>query len=387
MENLSPIQKTFVTRMTAEGPGAIAVLRIWGSQAEEIVNQLFKPRRSDIPFSQTQLNRLRLGWFLGDEVVAVKIPDRVTNQTEIEIQGHGSPLLIKRIIEELASIDVVETSQEHYLKAHGVKKLERLAYQQISQTSTTKSARILWYMAQGRLRQCLQRIVNQIDEDQPRQALEELTALQDSALWAKSLSSGFIVALCGEPNVGKSTLVNALAGFHRVMVSPIPGTTRDVIEIPMSIEGWPVVLADMAGLRESTPDSLERAGISKALSRQHQAHLVLEMIQAGQSVIPSQNEGMIRNLRVWTKADLNPDFQTQSHNECLISAQTGSGLDNLMHRIIEMIIPKEWIDGKYPSRGIVFDEWIESGVALARQAIEMGQLKDAQYHLLDLLRA
>ena len=94
----------------------------------------------------------------------------------------------------------------------------------------------------------------------------KIKAISDSYEWGRLFREGATVCICGRPNVGKSSLVNALLGTHRVIVTPVPGTTRDVIEESLALDGLPIVIWDTAGIRE-TDDQIEKLGVE--LSRQH----------------------------------------------------------------------------------------------------------------------
>jgi len=143
------------------------------------------------------------------------------------------------------------------------------------------------------------------------------------------LREGLTVVLAGPPNAGKSTLLNALARRDVAIVSPVAGTTRDVIEVHCDLKGLPVVIVDTAGLRESA-DLIEQEGVSRARARAQDADLVLWLIppEGPETEAPSAR----RLLRVGTKADLN-----RSRHDCdlLISAATGEGIPDLIERLEE----------------------------------------------------
>jgi tRNA modification GTPase len=141
------------------------------------------------------------------------------------------------------------------------------------------------------------------------------------------LREGLTVVLAGPPNVGKSTLLNALAQRDVAIVSPIAGTTRDVIEVHCDLGGLPVIIVDTAGLRESA-DLIEQEGVSRARARAQDADLVLWLVPPeGEDSVPPPAR---RLLKVGTKADLN-----RSRYDCdlLVAASTGEGLPELIGRL------------------------------------------------------
>ena len=147
---------------------------------------------------------------------------------------------------------------------------------------------------------------------------------------AARLQQGCVVAIVGPPNVGKSSLVNLLAGRDVAIVTERPGTTRDPIEVALDLDGLPVTLVDTAGLRE-TDDLVEREGIRRACERSDAADLVVELVDA--RVAPAAGPIDPRRLVVANKADLAPC----SSGLMAISCRTGAGIDRLLRRIAELL--------------------------------------------------
>jgi tRNA modification GTPase len=165
-----------------------------------------------------------------------------------------------------------------------------------------------------------------------RQEIE--IALAD-ARRGERLREGFSVAIAGAPNAGKSTLLNVLAQRDAAIVSDIPGTTRDVIEVALDLSGVPVVLIDTAGIRE-TSDPVEMEGVKRARARAESADLVLLLEAAdGPSIcLPTLDRQTLWRIR--TKADLIDSDQQRALNQkdfLAISAKTGAGIDQLLQRL------------------------------------------------------
>jgi tRNA modification GTPase len=174
------------------------------------------------------------------------------------------------------------------------------------------------------------------DEDLPPEVEDQLLATMravrvevgshlDDAGRGQKLREGLFFAITGAPNVGKSTLINALAGRDVAIVSEIPGTTRDALETRVVLGGVPVTLVDTAGLRETT-DSIEAEGVRRAIARAKEADLVMTVVEAG-SLPPVGESGLL----VANKADLRlpgPDGALR------ISAKTGLGMDELRARLV-----------------------------------------------------
>jgi tRNA modification GTPase len=157
---------------------------------------------------------------------------------------------------------------------------------------------------------------------------DELRAVLSQAARGQAVRDGIVVAITGPPNAGKSSLINALTGRQVALVSDSPGTTRDALEAYLDIGGWPVVLVDTAGLRE-TADSVEAAGVELARARARQADLVLVLAAPDVAVMPCLDIVSGRTvIRVAAKADLGP-VHAAGWSDARISVRTGEGLDAL----------------------------------------------------------
>jgi tRNA modification GTPase len=164
-----------------------------------------------------------------------------------------------------------------------------------------------------------------------RRALEEVSA---KSRQGSLLRSGIHVVLAGRPNVGKSSLLNRLAGEERAIVTPVAGTTRDALREPIQIEGVPLVLVDTAGLRVST-DVVERLGIERTQRELERADVVIAIYEAGhgKDALDDLPAGVPR-VEVYNKIDLVPGFAAPE-GAVPVSAKTGEGLERLRKAILE----------------------------------------------------
>ncbi len=167
---------------------------------------------------------------------------------------------------------------------------------------------------------------------QARQSLGEVLA---KSRRGSLLRGGIHVVLAGRPNVGKSSLLNRLAGEERAIVTPIPGTTRDALREPILIEGVPVVVVDTAGLRESR-DEIERLGMQRTRQELDRADLVIAVFEAnrGRDALQDLPAAPAR-IDVYNKIDLAPGFAPPA-DALGVSAKTGAGLEALRQRILEV---------------------------------------------------
>jgi len=160
------------------------------------------------------------------------------------------------------------------------------------------------------------------------------------------LLSGWKVVIAGRPNVGKSRLLNALAGFPRAIVDRAPGTTRDVVRFATSFEGWPVEVADTAGLR-GTDDAIESQGIERSRREQRQADLVLLVLDRSEPLLAIDRELIEATpgaLLVANKSDLPPawaagDAALDPHSVATVSAERGDGISALIAAIALRLVP------------------------------------------------
>ncbi|MGA8172023.1 MAG: tRNA uridine-5-carboxymethylaminomethyl(34) synthesis GTPase MnmE [Methylocystis sp.] len=145
---------------------------------------------------------------------------------------------------------------------------------------------------------------------------------------SERLRDGFLVLILGPPNAGKSTLLNRLARREIAIVSELPGTTRDMIEVELDLSGVPVTLVDTAGMRE-TEDAVERIGVMRARARAFDADLLLWLSEGGAAPAPDVAAAGVEILRIATKAD-----EVSPRADCLaVSARTGFGVDDLCNEI------------------------------------------------------
>jgi tRNA modification GTPase len=203
-----------------------------------------------------------------------------------------------------------------------------------------------------------------------RAAIERIDRALATADSAQRLRDGFTVVIAGPPNVGKSTLMNALAGRDVAIISPIPGTTRDLIEVFLDLRGYPVILVDTAGIRESH-DPIEQEGVARARRRAETADLTLWLDDGGDNPAPSLESPM---LLVRTKTDLNEAGASPvGPEELAISAKTGAGVDRLLDVIADLA--EERMSSREPA--LLTLERHRRGFQDARQALASALSPDA----------
>jgi len=339
-------RSAFYQLLTAAGRGAIAVVRVWGPRAVEVADLIFRPNGS-FRLAQCRDGRLRLGRIgegLGDEVVAVKVH---TEPPIVEFQCHGGTAAVALVLQSLekAGAQPADIRSPGGIQAETSDPIAALALVDLARAPTLPTAEILLDQVNGSLRDEICRLISAIDE-QPAEALAGIRALEDRAAVGLRLLTGWKVVIAGRPNVGKSRLLNALAGFSRAIVDPAPGTTRDVVSLRTSFGGWPVELADTAGIRP-TCDAVEKLGIERTRNEQRQADLVLLVLDRSQPLQPIDRELIATTdgaLLAANKSDLPPAWPAGPPSPDLrpivtISAERGDGIPSLIEAVVERLVP------------------------------------------------
>lgn len=284
--------------LTPPGRGAVAVVRVCGCDAATLSRfGAFRPRGRRALIERAVGDIVAGVWGEGgaaEEVVVCRVAETI-----VEIQCHGGYAAVRRILRDLdsAGVRAVEVSGARGLPNEavctdvlpgvsnggvGASALERECQSVLLRTTTLRTANIALEQAAGALRRAVQSLHDELAESviPPHRAVdgtvgandgnaagtfERLAALVEAGRLGTRLVDGFTVAVLGRPNVGKSSLINALVGFERAIVFDRPGTTRDVLATEVALDGWPVRLLDTAGIRQ-TASPLEEAGI--AMGRQ-----------------------------------------------------------------------------------------------------------------------
>ena len=360
--------------LTSQARGAVAVLVVWGADAIDVADRAFRPARGArlIETAENAPRFGRIGVGTGDEVVAVVVSTGPT--PEVEIHCHGGPAAVALVIAGLLAEGAREDSAEAWLRHHNGSSIKTEALIELARAATLRPAEILLEQAEGALGRDLGEVERLIASDQTA-ACRAIGRLLDRARVGLRLVSGWSVALAGRPNVGKSRLFNALAGFERAIVDPTPGTTRDVVTLRTAIGGWPVEIADTAGLRETT-DAIEAGGIALARSRQDRADLTLLVLDRSEPLTASDRDligRLNRPLIVAAKADLPAAWLPEDDSTITVSAETGEGLDVLLRAISETLIPEVPAEGA----GVPFRERHVVGLNAALAALERGRSSEA----------
>lgn len=339
---MDPAHQTATARvslLTAEGRGAVSVVRVWGPGALKVASSVFRPVRSP-SLDRSPPGRMRLGRVgsgLGDEVVAVVVD---VPHPEVEFHCHGGPAPVAMVLEALTVAGAERRQPSAWIRQTSASVISAEAEVDLARAPTLRSAEVLLDQRHGALGSEIERLVNGLatDPEGVREGVDRL--LRDAGLGTR-LISGWRVVLAGRPNVGKSRLLNALAGYERAIVDPTPGTTRDVVSVRTAVDGWPIELGDTAGLRNSD-DSIEQSGIALSRSQHGTADLLLVVLDRSEPLTPEDHRLMAergRALVIANKSDLSAAWRPTS--EVLeVSAERGDGLELLIRSIARRCIPE-----------------------------------------------
>ena len=362
--NLAVMPALQVSQLTAPGRGAVATLQLRGEGiAERIAGccRLASGRRlAERPLRAILFAR----W--GHEPAEEVVISRLT-ETLVELHCHGGSAAVERILAHLATLGFVQTPWDQAVAS--ADPLTDDARAALAEATTERTAAILLDQYHGALRRALEELLADLRSGDTTTARWRLSGLLSRASLGQRLTRPWRVVMSGPPNVGKSSLVNALLGFSRAIVAPTPGTTRDVVSATTALLGWPVELSDTAGRRRAE-DPLEQAGIARALAAADAADLVLEVFDAREPAVSPLFATSGRRLRVGNKIDLLPAGSPVPEG-LLVSARTGAGLADLQAAIVQALVPNP------PSVGAAVPFRAEHVAALATAAAQVDRNKAA----------
>ncbi|NBX80685.1 MAG: tRNA uridine-5-carboxymethylaminomethyl(34) synthesis GTPase MnmE, partial [Flavobacteriales bacterium] len=368
--------ETICALATPNAIGAIAIIRVSGQNAKEIVSEYFSKNLRDKASHTTHfgLFKSELGETIDEVLVTVfDIGKSFTGEESVEISCHGSPYIQQQIIQTLTRKNCRLAEPGEFTKRafmNGKLDLSQAeAVADLIASQSKQAHQIALRQLRGNfshelkdLREKLIHFASLIEleldfaeedvEFADRTQLKELVAevlrivnrLAQSFALGNALKNGVPVAIVGAPNTGKSTLLNQLLGEDRAIVSNIAGTTRDVIEETLNIDGILFRLIDTAGIRETT-ETIEALGIERSQQKIEQASIVLCMADANNSENLSEVQSWQKMLQekypeksillIVNKVDIN---EIQLPESIAISAKNGTGIETLKFKLVELIV-------------------------------------------------
>jgi tRNA modification GTPase len=333
----SAAKATRVVLLTAPGRAAIATLLVVGPAAAEVVSRLFRPAGKK-PLTEQPQGRIVFGRWPAGEVAEEVVVCR-TAADRVEINCHGGIAAPRSIASSLVAVGCEELDWRTWTRESLADPLAADAEIALAEAPTERTAQILLDQRRGALRRHFDAICDAIQSGDAAAArlVEELRARTKIGL---HLLKPWRVVLAGRPNVGKSSLINALVGYERAIVHSAPGTTRDVVTALTALDGWPVELADTAGLRVGE-EPLEAAGIELARQQASAADLLLLVFDRS-GTWSEEDESLVASwphaLVVHNKCDLAAASGARPVG-IEVSAQSGEGLAELARAIVARLVP------------------------------------------------
>ena len=375
-------EDTIAALVTAIGESSVGIIRISGPEAIDIAEKLYEGKAN---LREVPTHTIQYGYVYDREkkkkidealFMIMKGPRSFTGEDVVEIQCHGGIVIMREVLQLVLSAgariaDPGEYSKRAFL--NGKKDLAQAeSIMDLVQAKTEKAVDLAMAQLQGGLSGQVQELradlleliaFIQADIDYPDDDIERLTTEQyqnrvennilrvdkllKNAEKGKMIRDGLRIVIAGKPNVGKSSLMNAMLGQERAIVTNIPGTTRDIIEEMISLNGIPIKLADTAGIRD-TDDYVEQIGVDRAKQMMSQADLVLYVFDST-GEITDYDEEMLSNLEgkkviyILNKMDLEQEknekfmkFLEEKKNVISISAKEKKGLEQLEQMIMDL---------------------------------------------------
>lgn len=410
------MEDTIAAIATPFGEGGIGIIRVSGEEAGEIMHEVFAPAGESVTAPDNR--KMYYGHILDakngiiDEVLCVfmKGPHTYTGEDVLEIDCHGGIVPLRKTLERVYDLGARPAERGEFTKRaflNGRIDLSQAeAVIDLVKAKADKSFDVAMDQLNGSLSRDIKKIraglmdllveltvnIDYPDEDIEvityerlemglKEAKKEIDKLLAGSTTGRLISEGIKVAIIGKPNVGKSSLMNALLRESRAIVTDIPGTTRDTIEETLSIDGIPVVLTDTAGIRE-TDDKIETIGIERSKASVSGADLILFMLDSSREL--DDEDRMIaehlepdKTVVIVNKSDMEPKLTKQEIKDLVPGAEciVTSLMDESGTASVEEIIKSRVMSG----------QTMQEDSALVTNARHTGLLKDAAGSVRDAL--
>ncbi|MBX3708422.1 MAG: tRNA uridine-5-carboxymethylaminomethyl(34) synthesis GTPase MnmE [Gammaproteobacteria bacterium] len=398
---------TIVAQATPSGRGGIAVVRVSGPQVTNVIHHVLGHELS--PRQAAYHRFYDVDGAVIDEGIAIFFsrPNSFTGEDVLELHGHGGPVVVDLLLQRILSLGPRlarpgEFSERAYLNGKiDLAQAESIA--DLINASSQQAARSAIRSLQGEfskeiyalnekiiyLRTYIEAAIDFTDEEIDflgdekiatllSKILEDLNTIQQKAKQGSFLREGITVVIVGEPNVGKSSLLNYLSGKEVAIVTDIPGTTRDVLRNDILIDGMPIHIIDTAGLRHSD-DLVEQEGIRRAYHEMEKADIILHVVDAANAVSSDMTrwENSRPRITIRNKIDLTreqPSIKNENSETIIsLSVKLGVGIDLLKSHIKAQVGYCPTTEGTYLARRRHLDALARAKTHLQESLMQLRQ--------------
>jgi tRNA modification GTPase len=363
---------TIVAPATPYGIGGIAVVRLSGPQSLLVVHKLLNNNNLHIRLKPRYATLINLqdenGVAIDESIITFfEAPNSYTGEDLIEVSCHGNPVVVDKVISACCYFGARIADPGEFTKRAFINgKMDLVQAEAVASLIHSRSAessrlnlRLLYGALSKKLNAFRQKLIDAVsvvefeldiseDDLQPDLKNQVLTIVTDQIIQIQGLLSsykqvrllnrGALVVIAGPPNVGKSTLLNALSETNRAITSTIPGTTRDAIDVPLILDGVPINLVDTAGIRESL-EKIEQEGVHRTFSYLKKADLIIFVHEPGLSEMSSTDYPenvpiieIVNKIDLLTKTELK-SIQYAHSKRLFLSAKNGLNLKLLKQQI------------------------------------------------------
>ena len=365
---------TIVAPMTPAGVSAVAALRVSGTHVRDVVRRLFGSRAAEklVP-RMANLGTARdpqTGKVLDSLLyIYFEAPNSYTGEDVLELYPHGNPLIVRDLLQAIRGIEGVRLAEpgEYTRRASLNGKMDLTQAESVADVIHSANRAELenaHRLLSGALSKKIATLTAQVKDISARLELDvdfaEEEADPDFSGWKqkfenirvsiKGILNSFrgkanlsrlpLAVLYGAPNAGKSSLVNALLGEDRVLVSNVPGTTRDFVEVRLFLDGGEIRLIDTAGIADKATDELDALSMKKSREILDEADMKILVVDGTVESRKKEDETINPDFTVYSKSDLKSNANAESEGTLRISSMTGEGLDDLKNAMNAVLFKK-----------------------------------------------
>lgn len=365
---------TIVATMTPAGVSAVAALRVSGTHVRDVVRRLFGlraaeklvPRMANLGTARDPQTGKVLDSLL---YIYFEAPNSYTGEDVLELYPHGNPLIVRDLLQAIRGIEGVRLAEpgEYTRRAFLNGKMDLTQAESVADVIHSANRAELenaHRLLSGALSKKIATLTAQVKDISARLELDvdfaEEEADPDFSGWKqkfenirvsiKGILSSFrgkanlsrlpLAVLYGAPNAGKSSLVNALLGEDRVLVSNVPGTTRDFVEVRLFLDGGEIRLIDTAGIADKATDELDALSMKKSREILDEADMKILVVDGTVESRKTEDETINPDFTVYSKSDLKSNANAESEGTLRISSMTGEGLDYLKNAMNAVLFKK-----------------------------------------------